>query len=249
MLINKNLNKSKLVIIIPARLESKRLSRKLLRKIQGISMIVRVAKAAKKTSLGEVCVATDSKKISNLCVKNKINFVMTETKIKSGTDRIQKAYEALGKEFDFIVNLQGDLPLFKKDLIKKTVDLFTDDNTDIATAVCDLEKNELDDRNIVKANVNLGLDDTGYATDFVRITKNEGSYYHHIGLYIYTPKSLKKFVELSQTKNEINRSLEQMRALDNQMKIKVVKLANNPPSVDTYEDLRKIRLLFKKNNS
>ena len=128
----------------------------------------------------------------------------------------------------------------KKDLIKKTVDLFIDNNTDIATAVCDLEKNELDDRNIVKASVNLGLDDTGYAKDFVRITKNEGSYYHHIGLYIYTPKSLKKFVELKQTKNEINRSLEQMRALDNQMKIKVVELANNPPSVDTLEDLRKI---------
>ena len=249
MLINKNLKKSKLIIIIPARLESRRLSRKLLRKIQGISMIVRVAEAAKKTSLGEVCVATDSKKISNLCIKNKINFIMTETKIKSGTDRIQKAYETLGKHFDYIVNLQGDLPLFKKDLIKQTVDLFTDNNTDIATAVCDLEKDELDDKNIVKANVNLGVDGTGYAKDFVRITTNEGSYYHHIGLYIYTPKSLKKFVELRQTKKEINRSLEQMRALDNKMKIKVVKLANNPPSVDTLEDLRKIRLLFKKNNS
>jgi 3-deoxy-manno-octulosonate cytidylyltransferase (CMP-KDO synthetase) len=249
MPINNKLKKSKLIIIIPARLESKRLKRKLLRMIQGIPMIVRVAKAAKKTSLGEVYVATDSDEISNLCIKNKINFVMTETKIKSGTDRIQKAYENLGKNFDFIVNLQGDLPLFKKDLIKKTMDLFMDKNTDIATAVCDLDKNELDDKNIVKANVNLGLDGTGYARDFLRLTKNEGSYYHHIGLYIYTPKSLKKFVELKQTKNEINRSLEQMRALDNQMKIKVVKLANNPPSVDTFEDLRKIRLLFKKNES
>ncbi len=249
MLINKNLKKSKLIIIIPARLESKRLRRKLLRMIQGIPMIIRVAKAAKKTGLGEVCVATDSDKISKLCIKNKINFVMTDTEIKSGTDRIQKAYEDLGKDFDFIVNLQGDLPLFKKDLIKKTMDLFMDKKTDIATAVCDLDKNELDDKNIVKANVNLGLDGTGYARDFLRLIKNEESYYHHIGLYIYTPKSLKKFVELKQTKNEINRSLEQMRALDNQMKIKVVKLANNPPSVDTLEDLRKIRLLFKKNKS
>ena len=249
MPINKKLKKSKLIIIIPARLESKRLSRKLLRKIQGTPMIVRVAKAAKKTSLGEVYVATDSKKISNLCEKNRINFVMTEATIKSGTDRIEKAYEIIGDDFDFIVNLQGDLPLFKKDLIKKTLDLFMDNNTDIASAVCDIEGDELDDKNIVKAFVNLGPDGTGYATDFVRLTKDEISYYHHIGLYIYTPKSLKKFVELKQTKNEINRSLEQMRALDNQMKIKVVKLANSPPSVDTLEDLRKIRLLFKKNKS
>ena len=158
MLINKNLNKSKLIIIIPARLESKRLSRKLLRKIHSIPMIIRVAMAAKKTCLGEVYVATDSKKISNLCLKNKINYVMTETEIKSGTDRIQKAYEILGKNFDFIVNLQGDLPIFKKDLIEKTLNLFLDSNTDIASAVCDLEEEELNDKNIVKARVDIGLD-------------------------------------------------------------------------------------------
>jgi 3-deoxy-manno-octulosonate cytidylyltransferase (CMP-KDO synthetase) len=68
-------------------------------------------------------------------------------------------------------------------------------------------------------------------------------------LYIYTPISLEKYVNLKQTSNEINRSLEQMRAIDNKMKIKVVKLKNNPPSVDTMEDLKKIRLLFKNNNS
>ena len=73
--------------------------------------------------------------------------------------------------------------------------------------------------------------------------------YHHIVLYIYTPISLENYVNLKQTSNEINRSLEQMRAIDNKMKIKVVKLKNNPPSVDTMEDLKKIRLLFKNNNS
>ena len=102
---------------------------------------------------------------------------------------------------------------------------------------------------MIKANVILDKKNEGFAKDFVRVIKSKKNFYHHIGLYIYTPISLEKYVNLKQTSNEINRSLEQMRAIDNKMKIKVVKLKNNPPSVDTMEDLKKIRLLFKNNNS
>ena len=240
MTINRKLKKENLVIIIPARLKSERLSEKLLRKINNVPMILRVAKSAINYKLGDVYVATDSKKIFNLCKKNHVNSVMTQANIKSGTDRVFSAYKALDKKFDFIVNLQGDLPIFKKELIEKTVNLFFDDKTDIASAVCNLENSEIRDTNIVKANVILDEKNEGFAKDFVRVIKSKKNFYHH---------SLKKYVNLKQTSNEINRSLEQMRAIDNKMKIKVVKLKNNPPSVDTMEDLKKIRLLFKNNNS
>ena len=249
MTINRKLKKENLVIIIPARLKSERLSEKLLRKINNVPMILRVAKSAINYNLGDVYVATDSKKIFNLCKKSHVNSVMTQANIKSGTDRVFSAYKALNKKYDFIVNLQGDLPIFKKELIEKTVNLFFDDKTDIASAVCNLENSEIRDTNIVKANVILDEKNEGFAKDFVRVIKSKKNFYHHIGLYIYTPISLENYVNLKQTSNEINRSLEQMRAIDNKMMIKVVKLKNNPPSVDTMEDLKKIRLLFKNNNS
>lgn len=249
MTINKKLKKPNLVIIIPARLRSVRLSKKLVRKINNVPMVVRVAKSAINCKLGDVYVATDSKQIFNLCEKNKINAIITDTNINSGTDRVFSAYKKLKKHFDLIVNLQGDLPVFKKELIEKTVGLFADKTTEIASAVCDLESFEINDKNIVKANVVLDKNNEGFAKDFVRLTKFQKNFYHHIGLYVYNSFSLKKFVNLKQTFNEVDRSLEQMRALDNKMNIKVVKLKSNPPSVDTLEDLKKIRLLFKNNNS
>ena len=117
MTINKKLKKPNLVIIIPARLRSVRLSKKLVRKINNVPMVVRVAKSAINCKLGDVYVATDSKQIFNLCEKNKINAIITDTNINSGTDRVFSAYKKLKKHFDLIVNLQGDLPVFKKELM------------------------------------------------------------------------------------------------------------------------------------
>ena len=118
-MINKK-NKS-LIIIIPARLKSKRLSEKLLRKINRLPMIVRVANAANRTNLGEILVATDSEKIKKVCNENGIKSIITSPNIKSGTDRVFEAYKTIGKEYDLIVNLQGDLPIFNSELIKSIV--------------------------------------------------------------------------------------------------------------------------------
>jgi len=243
--INKK-NKS-LLIIIPARLDSTRLSKKLVRKISGIPMILRVAESALQTKLGDVIVATDSKQIQNLCKKEKIDSLMTPTDINSGTDRVYYAYEKLKKKYDLIVNLQGDLPIFTEEVLEKTVRLFNDKTTEIGSAVCDLHVSEFKDKNIVKAKVILDKNNEGFAVDFCRVIKNKELFYHHIGLYIYTHDSLKKFIKLSQSQNELKRKLEQMRAMDNNMKIKLVKVKEVPPSVDTIQDLKKIRLLFRKN--
>ncbi len=244
-MINKK-NKS-LIIIIPARLKSERLSEKLLRKINRLPMIVRVANAANKTNLGEILVATDSEKIKKVCNENGIKSIITSSNIKSGTDRVFEAYKTIGKEYDLIVNLQGDLPIFNSELIKSIVKLFSDKEAEIGSAITELDESEINDRNIVKAKVKLDRNNQGFAIDFCRSIKNKKNFYHHIGVYVYTPNSLKKFVKLQQTSNEVKRSLEQMRAMDNKIKIKLVKVDSNPLSVDTKEDLRKIRLLFKEN--
>ena len=244
-MINKK-NKS-LLIIIPARLDSTRLSKKLIRKISGVPMILRVAQSAINTNLGDVIVATDSKQIQNLCKKHKVNSFITPTDIKSGTDRVYYAYEKLKKKYDLIVNLQGDLPIFNEEVLEKTVSLFKDKKTEIGSAVCDLKASEFQDKNIVKAKVLFEKNNEGFAIDFCRVVENQEFFYHHIGLYIYTHDSLKKFIKLQQSRNELKRNLEQMRAMDNNIKIKLAKVNEIPPSVDTLEDLKKIRLLFRKN--
>jgi 3-deoxy-manno-octulosonate cytidylyltransferase (CMP-KDO synthetase) len=245
---NKNKKNLRVVIIIPARLKSSRLKKKLLRSINGLPMIIRVAKNAEKLNVGKVIVGTDSNEIYNLCMKNKIKVLITSKKHNSGTDRIYEAYNLNRQTFDIVVNLQGDLPIFSKELIIKILELFSDKSVDVGSAVCDLIDEEINDDNVVKAKVILDDKNTGYAIDFKRKIKKAENYYHHIGIYFYRPDRLKDFVNLPRTQNEIHRGLEQMRALDNNFKMKLVKLPYNPPSVDTLDDLKKIRLLFKKNN-
>jgi 3-deoxy-manno-octulosonate cytidylyltransferase (CMP-KDO synthetase) len=244
--INKNKKNKDFIIIIPARLNSKRLTKKLLRRICNVPMIIRVARAAKEINFADVLVATDSIQILNLCKKNNFKTLLTPSSLKSGTDRVHAAYKILQRNYKLIINLQGDLPLFEKNMFDKVVDLFKDSKTDIGSAVCGLEKDEYKDTNVVKAKAQLNKKGEGFATNFCRKIKNSEGYYHHIGVYVYKPSVLEKFIKLQPTKNEYDLKLEQMRAIDNNINIKVVRIENNPPSVDTFEDLQKIRLLFKK---
>ena len=103
------------VIIIPARIDSSRLKKKLLRNISGLPMIVRVAQNAENLKMGRVIVGTDSREIYNECEKNNLEVMMTKSSHKSGTDRVYEVYKILNKDFDLIINLQGDLPIFKKE--------------------------------------------------------------------------------------------------------------------------------------
>ena len=245
-MINKIKKNHKIIIIIPARLKSSRLSKKLLRTIHGKPMIQRVAEHAKNLGFKDVIVATDSDEIFNLCKQTKIRVIMSLKKHESGTDRVYEAYELQKKQYDIIINLQGDLPLFDRNLLDGLIKLFDDDKVQIGTAVCNLENDEVEDENIVKARVLLE-NNIGYVKDFKRKISSKLNYYHHIGVYAFRPKVLKKFINLNQSKNEVQRKLEQLRAMDNNLKIKTVKVDYNPPSVDTINDLRKIRLIFKKN--
>lgn len=246
-MINKIKKNHKVIIIIPARLMSSRLSKKLLRKIDRKPMVQIVAENAKKAGFKDVIVITDSKEIFDVCKKNKIRVIISKKRHKSGTDRVFEAYEFQKKKYDVIVNLQGDLPLFDKNLLNGLISLFDDHKVQIGTAVCDLEKEEVEDENIVKAKVELNKG-IGYVNDFRRKISSKKNYYHHIGVYAFRAKILKKFINLPQSKNEVERKLEQLRAMDNNLTIKTIKVDYNPPSVDTIDDLKKIRLIYKKNN-
>ena len=248
-MINRNKKKLRVLIIIPSRLESVRLPRKPLRKILGTPMIVRVANRAKDMNIGEVIVASGNRSICKVLKDNSIKCFLTSENHKSGTDRIFEAFKKTSNEnIDVILNIQGDLPYFRDGLVSSTIDLMNDKTVDIGSAVCDLREEEILDSNIVKANVELDPRNQGFAIDFVRKVRDIKNYYHHIGIYAFRPDSIEKFINLKQTQIEKERRLEQMRALENGMKIKLVKVKENPPSVDTLFDLKKIRLFFRENN-
>ena len=240
-------NQKKIIIIIPARLESKRLPNKVLKIIDGEPMIVKVAKKSKNLNVGDVVVASGNEEICKVLNKFNIKNVLTSKNHKSGTDRVYEAFKKICEdENELIINIQGDLPYFSDSLIFSIIELMKNKNVDIGSAVCGLEQNELNNFNVVKAEV-VFKNKFGYATNFLRETDHFTNLYHHIGIYAFRPNTLKKFVNLKQTQEEVSRGLEQMRALNNNMKIGLVKVSNNPVSIDSIDDLKKIRLLLRKN--
>ena len=156
-------------------------------------MIQRVAEHAKNLGFKNVIVATDSNEIFNLCKQTEIRVIMSLKKHESGTDRVYEAYELQKKKYDIIINLQGDLPIFDRNLLDGLIKLFDDDKVQIGTAVCNLENDEVEDENIVKAKVLLE-NNIGYVKDFKRKISSKLNYYHHIGIYAFRPNVLKKFI-------------------------------------------------------
>jgi 3-deoxy-manno-octulosonate cytidylyltransferase (CMP-KDO synthetase) len=226
----------KILVAIPARLASTRLPNKPLAEILGKSMIQRVYEQALKADLGEVVIACDGEEIANEAKKIGAKFVITDPKLPSGTDRIYAAWKALGGEFEVIVNLQGDLPNIDPKVISAAAKAALDKDCDIATVASKIKNpDEITNPNVVK----IARAESGRALYFSRaaIPYNEGDYFHHIGIYAYKKSALEKFVNLTQSSLEKRESLEQLRALENDMKIFVEIVDAHPLSVDTKEDL------------
>ena len=230
----------KTLTIIPSRLSATRLPGKPLLKINGISIISHVFKRAQKANIGDVFVATEDKEIFDDVVNNGGQAILTHKNHKTGTDRI---YEALQKlkinGVDLIMNLQGDEPDINiNDIVKlnkKMINLQCKMGT-LAGKIKDLD--DLKNENIVNVitKKNLDLDEFSHAETFLRKASNIDNIYHHIGIYCYSKDALEKFVNLSQSKNEINKRLEQLRALDNQININVALASFSPRGIDTKED-------------
>ena len=152
----------------------------------------------------------------------------------------------LKNNIDLIINLQGDMPNIKPQTISILESLMRNNNCDIGTLASPItDKNEILDPNVVKVQVERPLknDDFLEAKDFFRTKKNlnNGEIYHHVGIYAFTNVALAKYVNLSRSKLEIERNLEQMRAMENDLIIKIAICDGQPLGVDTEKDLEKIR--------
>ena len=240
--------KSKILTIIPVRLASTRLPRKPLADILGKSMMQRVYEQALKADLGEIVIACDGKEIADEVEKFGGKFVITDPNLPSGTDRIYAALQHLRKtseqNFDIIVNLQGDLPNIDPVVIRSAVETALQNDCDIATVASKIKNaSEITNPNVVKIAISFKEKNLGRALYFSRCPipyskENSSDYFHHIGIYAYTISALEKFVSLTKSPLEEVESLEQLRALENNMKIFVKIVEAHPLSVDTEEDLR-----------
>ena len=238
---------SNTAIIIPTRLAAKRFPNKAFAKINNMPMIIHVLQKAKKANVGEVFVATPDKKIFDLVNDNGGNAVLTQDNHLSGSDRAYEVYlNKLENKVDLIINLQGDMPNIEPSNISKLEKLMRNNKCDIGTLASPIkDKKEISDPNIVKVSMYKALQDDSFfeAKDFFRQKKelDNEKIYHHLGLYIFTKHALKRYVKLIRSKLEIERNLEQMRAMENKMVIKVGLTRFKPLSVDTEEDLMKIK--------
>ena len=234
-------------IIIPTRLEARRCPNKPLAEINSKPMILHVLNKAKESKVGEVFVATPDKKIFDIVNNNGGIAILTQQSHPSGSDRIYEVYsKKLKNNVDLIINLQGDMPNIDPNTISKLEKLMRDNQCDIGTLASPIkDNNEIVDENVVKVKVDETLKEHSFlkAKDFFRKKKdlNNDKVYHHLGLYIFTNDALTRYVKLKRSKLEIERNLEQMRAMENNMVVKVGLTHSMPLSVDTEEDLRKVR--------
>ena len=228
-------------IIIASRLESTRLPNKPLADINGEPMIAHVYKRAKEANIAKVIVAAGNVEIKEVIENIGGEAILTNPDHASGSDRIYEALNMYDKEskFDIIVNLQGDLPNIHKDALSKIISLLESNDADISTLGVKISsEEEFLNKNIVKAYVK-NISESNYVDDFDRrfdIGKEE-FLYHHVGIYGYKRKALETFIGFDQSESEIERKLEQMRAIENGMKIVLGLIDELPISVDTQEDL------------
>lgn len=235
------------IVIIPARMASTRLPGKPLADIAGLPMIVQVLKRAEEADIGPVVVACAEAEIQAAVEAAGGRAVLTNPDHPSGSDRIFEALQAVDPDgtYDAIVNLQGDLPVLDPAVVRAAVKPLADDDVDIATLVAEIEDaDEKTNPNVVKAAVGFADgQDVGRALYFSRSTVpyGDGPLWHHIGIYAYRRRALERFVSLKPGVLEQREKLEQLRALENGMRIDAARVDTVPFGVDTPADLQRAR--------
>ena len=239
----------KTLVIIPSRLSATRLPGKPLIKINGLSIISHVFKKAEEANIGEVIVATGDQEIIDDVKKNGGQAILTNNQHQTGTDRIYEAIEKIdNSNIDLVMNLQGDEPLMNIDDIKNLNNQMIKNNAELGTLASNiLEKEFYQNQNIVKVITNESLNNSNFpeALDFMRkISDSRKNIYHHLGIYCYQKETLKNFISFNQSSSEVKHKLEQLRALDNNIKINVALAKSSPIGVDTEEDLMAIKKIM-----
>jgi 3-deoxy-manno-octulosonate cytidylyltransferase (CMP-KDO synthetase) len=243
---------NKIAIIIPSRLDALRLPNKPLELINNKEMILHVYEAAKKTNTGEVYVATPDQKIIDVITNHGGQAILTSLDHQTGTDRVYEVFKnELRNEPSLIINLQGDMPNIDPKAISDLALYMKTRKCDIGTLASKfVSKGELTDENNVKVAVKekIKSGNFGKAVDFFRTSsKAYENIYHHVGIYAFTNKALVRYVSLERSKLELERKLEQLRALENDMSIHVGYIKSSPLSVDTANDLIEVKKIMENN--
>ena len=239
--------------LIPARLESSRLPRKMLADLGGKPLIVRTWEAVHKAScFAKVLVVTDAVEILEAAAQHRVPAVLSSPSHVSGSDRIAEALQNLpeGSAYDVVVNVQGDEPMIQASVLENLVALFEDPSVQVASACCPWPQAE-DPQNPDRVKVVLDAFDRALyfsraAIPFQRQdSTSEAQRFLHLGLYAYRPERLLEFTRLQPAPSEESEKLEQLRFLHNGISIKMLRLQEPLPSgVDNNEDLQRVRLLY-----
>jgi len=235
------------LIGIPARLLATRLPNKPLADIHGLPMIVRVMQQAQKANVGPVIVACCGEEIKKAVEDHGGTAILTDPDLPSGTDRIFAAltdYDPAGK-YQHIINLQGDLPLVNPADIKNLATAMQEDNYEMLTLAAPFtDAKEKTNSNVVKIamrEVDSGERTRAYYFSRAPIPSEAATMYHHIGIYGYTRDVLTQYVKLPPSYLEKTERLEQLRAMEAGVTIDVIAVDAVPQSVDTPEDLERVK--------
>ena len=237
----------KALCIIPARYASTRLPGKPLKDICGKPMICRVYERAKLAkSVDEVIVATDDERILRAVESNNGRAMMTRPDHKTGTDRLAEV-AAKFPDVDIIVNVQGDEPLIEAGLIDELIAQFDDENLQMATVAVELDdEEEMKNPNNVKVVIDKKNNALYFSRSLIPYPRNLGKskVFKHIGIYAYRRNFLLDYAKMPSTPLEESESLEQLRALENGYKIRVIKSDCKFIGVDTEEDLKRVNEIW-----
>ncbi|MEY3197197.1 MAG: 3-deoxy-manno-octulosonate cytidylyltransferase [Pseudomonadota bacterium] len=233
-------------IIIPSRIGSVRLQKKPLKMIGNMTMIEHVVHRARESGAGDVFVATDSDEIAEKARIAGATPVLVTKDVAQGTDRVWEALKAMdpGKNYKYIVNLQGDLPLVNPQIITDLVKALKNTDADIVTPVIKEQAETPNNPGNVKAI--MGAKNKALYFSRQHIPTHSDWFWYHIGIYGFKRDSLENFVNLPQSHTELMEKLEQLRALENGMTIELCIANENAVSVDTQEDLDKVIALYNK---
>lgn len=231
----------KAIAVIPARLASTRLPRKMLCQIAGQTLIARVYEGVRSSPLlDDVIVATDSDEILQACRQHGWNARLTSTKHRSGTERVHEVSNSVAA--DVYLNIQGDEPLTRAEHIAALLDLMKDPNVQVGTLKTPAPREDVNNPNAVK----VVTDHAGRALYFSRATipfDRDGTtprYFKHLGFYAYRKTALDRFCAWPESTLERSERLEQLRFLENEVPIHVAETPYDTVGVDTEEDLRRV---------
>ena len=238
----------KKVIIIPARLDSSRLPKKVLLDLKGKTVIQRVYEQCLKVkNVDGVYIATDSIEIKEVCETFTNKVVITKSTHQSGTDRIGEAVSAIA--CDIVINVQGDEPFIEPSLIEALVNSFSNSDISMTSAMSKINNvKDLHNPNVVKVVTDLHNNALFFSRSLLPFPRDvkeisiakevleKYQFYRHIGIYGYRKDFLLKFVNMEQSYLEKVEKLEQLRALENGFKIKMIEAESSLIGIDTQED-------------